>query len=60
MRTWFDINQAAIYLSVRPKTIRSAILAGAVRRAKLGKRFVIPREDLDAWARRQLVREIET
>jgi len=49
-RRWFDLQGAADYLCVRPRTIREAVWGGELARAHLGKRFVFDRQDLDKWA----------
>lgn len=57
-RAWFDLPAAADYLAVKPRTIREAVWAHELRRARLGKRFVFSKDDLDTWARSRL--EFET
>jgi excisionase family DNA binding protein len=56
-RTWFEIKGAAEYLGVKVRTIREAIWAGELERARLGKRFIFSRASLDAWASSKMVRE---
>jgi excisionase family DNA binding protein len=56
-RNWFDIIQAAEYLSVRPRTIHEAVWASELERARLGKRLIFSRAALDEWASSKLERE---
>jgi excisionase family DNA binding protein len=50
VRRWMDINAAAQYLCVKPRTIRELIWDGKLRRSKIGRRFILDRGDLDALA----------
>lgn len=56
-RNWLDINQAAAYLAVKVRTVREAVWAGELERARLGKRFIFSRTALDAWATSKMARE---
>jgi excisionase family DNA binding protein len=56
-RCWFDIDAAAEYLMVRPRTIREAVWSGELERAHLGKKFIFCRDALDRWARSKTRRE---
>lgn len=56
-RKWFDIEGAAKYLAVKPRTIREGVWAGELERAKIGKRFIFSRASLDAWAESKMCRE---
>jgi excisionase family DNA binding protein len=55
-RRWFDVKSAADYCGISTKTIRSAILSGKLPRARLGKKFVFDRKDLDSWILGEMVR----
>jgi excisionase family DNA binding protein len=56
-RNWMDVEQAATYLAVKPRTIREAVWAGELERAKIGKRFIFSRASLDAFAQSKMTRE---
>jgi excisionase family DNA binding protein len=43
------IKQAAVYLGAAVWAVREAIWAKELRACKIGRRFVIPREELDAY-----------
>lgn len=43
------IKQAAVYLGAAVWAVRQAIWAKELRACKIGRRFVIPREELDAY-----------
>jgi excisionase family DNA binding protein len=49
-RRWMTVEQAAEYLAVVPYSIRNAVWSGELSAAKLGKRLVFDRTDLDRWA----------
>jgi excisionase family DNA binding protein len=48
------IKQAAIYLGAAVWAIRQAIWANDLKACKIGRRFVIPREELDAYIDRKI------
>lgn len=56
-RRWFDLPGAAEYASVPVKTIRRAISDGKIPRARVGRKFVMDRRDLDSWLLSELTRE---
>lgn len=58
-RRWFDVRQAADYLACTVRAIRELIWAGELPRVKIGKRFVVDRADLDAFAEARKEREID-
>ena len=43
------IKQAAVYLGAAVWAVREAVWAKELRACKIGRRFVIPREELDAY-----------
>lgn len=51
------IAQAADYLAATPWAVRRLIWQGALSYVKVGKRFTIQREVLDAWIERNTRRE---
>jgi excisionase family DNA binding protein len=58
-RRWLTVPQAAEYLSCRVRTIRSLIWSGELRRARVGKRFLVDLSDLDKLVTSRLEREID-
>jgi excisionase family DNA binding protein len=48
------IKQAAVYLGSAVWAVRQAIWAKELRACKIGCRFVIPREELDAYIDRKI------
>jgi excisionase family DNA binding protein len=44
---YMNVREAATYLSIAVFTIRELIADGKLRHVKLGKRFIVKREDLD-------------
>ena len=48
------IKQAAVYLSAAVWAVRQAIWARELKACKIGRRFVIPREELDAYIDRKI------
>jgi excisionase family DNA binding protein len=46
-REYFNLEQAASYLSVTVWTIRGLIAEGKLPYRKLGKRFIVKRSDID-------------
>lgn len=57
VRRWFDVQTAADYCQVKVKTLRRAYKAGKVPRARMGRKFIFDRRDLDAWLQGELIRE---
>ena len=51
-RRWLDLKAAAAYLCATVCFVRGLIWAGEVPFVRAGKKFVIDRADLDAWALR--------
>jgi excisionase family DNA binding protein len=58
-RRWLTVEQAADYLNCRVRTIRELIWSGELKRAKVGKRFLIDLIDLDSLVKSRLDREID-
>jgi excisionase family DNA binding protein len=58
-RRWLTVHQAADYVNCRPRTVRELIWSGELRRAKVGKKFLIDVADLDLLVTRRLEREID-
>jgi excisionase family DNA binding protein len=58
-KRWLDLRQAAEYISGRVRTIREAIWSGRLRRARIGKKFLVDREELDRWVEREMRLEID-
>lgn len=56
-KRWYDVQEAAAYLAVRPYTVRDAIWSGQLAYCKLGKRFILDRADLDRFAESRKQRE---
>lgn len=56
-KRWYDVQEAAAYLAVRPYTVRDAIWSGQLPYARLGKRFVLDVRDLDRFAESRKQRE---
>jgi excisionase family DNA binding protein len=56
---WLTIAAAAAYLSCRPRTIRELIWQGFLKRARVGRRFLIDVDELDALVSSRLEREID-
>jgi len=52
-RRWLTVEQAAEYLCVAVYTVRDAVWSGRLAAAKLGKRLVYDRADLDKFAESQ-------
>lgn len=50
---WLDIKGAAAYLGVTVSFVRSLLWDGEVAFIRGGKRFIVDRQDLDAWAVRR-------
>jgi excisionase family DNA binding protein len=48
---WLSVTSAAGYLSVSERTIERAIERGRLRSSTLGRRRLLHRDDLDAFAR---------
>jgi excisionase family DNA binding protein len=48
------IKQAAVYCACAVWAVRQAIWARELRACKIGNRFVIPREELDAYIDRKI------
>jgi excisionase family DNA binding protein len=48
------VKQAAVYCSCAVWAIREAVWSKALRACKIGHRYVIPREELDAWVDRMI------
>jgi excisionase family DNA binding protein len=48
------IKQAAVYLGSAVWAVREAIWAKDLKACKIGRRFVIPREELDAYIDRKI------
>jgi excisionase family DNA binding protein len=48
------IKQAAVYLGAAVWAVREAVWAKELRACKIGRRFVIPREELDAYIDRKI------
>ena len=48
-KRWFTIPEAASYAGVTVKFIRTLIWSHDLRYTKAGKRFIIDRQELDAW-----------
>jgi excisionase family DNA binding protein len=48
------IKQAALYCSCAVWAIREAVWAKDLKACKIGRRFVIPREELDAFIDRMI------
>jgi len=51
-RRWLDLKAAALYLSVSVCFVRGLVWAGELPFVRAGKKFVVDRIDLDAWALR--------
>ena len=49
-RRWMDLKAAATHLGVTVCFIRSLIWGGEVPFIRAGRKFVVDRGDLDAWA----------
>mgnify|MGYP001643997284 FL=1 len=45
----FDVKEAAVFLKCHPETVRELIRAKKLIAAKIGRRFVIRRQVLDAY-----------
>jgi excisionase family DNA binding protein len=55
-KRWFNIPEAATYLSCVAYTIRNAIWSGELPFVRCGKRIIVDKADLDRWceSRKQL------
>ena len=51
-RRWMDLKAAATYLCVTVHFVRGLLWGGKVPFVRMGKKFVVDRADLDAWALR--------
>lgn len=49
---WLDVHRAAAHLGATVSFIRSLIWGGEIPYVRMGKKFVLDRGDLDAWATR--------
>lgn len=58
-RQYFDLPTAARYLCVSVRAIRELIWQGYLPRARIGKRFIVARADLDAIVSRRMEFEID-
>jgi len=58
-RRWLTVEQAASYVSARPRTIRELIWSGQLKRAKVGRRFLVDLADLDSLVANRMEREID-
>jgi len=58
-RRWLTIPLAAVYLSCPVRTIRAMIWTGELKRARIGKRFLVDVADLDALVSKRMSREID-
>jgi excisionase family DNA binding protein len=47
-RTWFNVSQAAVYMNCTHWYVEEAIRKGRIPFARLGKRFIVKRQDCDA------------
>jgi excisionase family DNA binding protein len=47
---WLDVKSAAAHLGVTVSFVRSLLWDGEVPFVRAGKRFIVDRQDLDAWA----------
>lgn len=56
-KRWYDVQEAAAYLSVAPFTIRNAVWDGLLAYSRLGKKFIFDRADLDRLAESRKQRE---
>jgi excisionase family DNA binding protein len=50
---WLDVKGAAAHLGVTVSFVRSLLWDGEVPFVRAGKRFIVDRQDLDAWAVRR-------
>lgn len=50
---WLDVKGAAAHLGVTVGFLRSLLWDGEVPFIRAGKRFIVDRQDLDAWAVRR-------
>jgi excisionase family DNA binding protein len=48
---WLSLRDAAEYLAVSERTLERAIAKGRLRSSALGRRRILHRDDLDAYAR---------
>jgi len=50
---WLDVKGAAAHLGVTVSFVRSLLWDGELAFIRAGKRFIVDRVDLDAWAVRK-------
>ena len=48
---WLSLADAAVYLCVSERTLERAIARGRLRSSTIGRRRILYRDDLDAYAR---------
>ncbi len=48
-RRLFSIEEAAVYLGLSPRSIRTFISASRLQAIRLGRRVLLDKEQLDAW-----------
>jgi excisionase family DNA binding protein len=52
-RRWLDVKAAAAYLGATVSFVRALLWDGEVPLVRAGKRFIVDRQDLDAWMTRR-------
>ena len=45
----FDLKSAVHFLGIHHSTLRKELVSGRLSHAKLGRRFIISRLDLESW-----------
>jgi excisionase family DNA binding protein len=53
-RAWLSMRDAAAELGVDPRTLRRLVERGRIRTTSLGRRRLVPREDIDRLLSEQL------
>lgn len=59
-RRGFDCRKAALYLGVSERTIRYMLASGVLPCARIGRKVVILRDDLDALLERARTQRVAT
>jgi excisionase family DNA binding protein len=57
-RRWIDVKAAAVYLGATVTFVRSLLWDGEVPFVRAGKKFIIDRNDLDAYMQRRKERNL--
>lgn len=57
-KRWMDVKTAAGHLGVTVSFVRALLWDGEVPFVRAGKRFIVDRIDLDAWAMRKKERNV--